>query len=57
MSGRSAHLLEKDIWVVTVLDILFSAPFGGDLVFKGGWEPFEELMDACAGLERRANGR
>ena len=21
------------------------------------WEPFEELMDACADLERRANGR
>lgn len=33
---RADYLLEKDIWVVTVLDILFSAPFGGDLVFKGG---------------------
>lgn len=33
---RADYLLEKDIWVVTVLDILFSAPFGGDLIFKGG---------------------
>lgn len=30
------YLLEKDIWVVQVLSILFSAPFANDLVFKGG---------------------
>lgn len=35
-SQRAGYLLEKDIWVVTVLEILFSAPFGGDLIFKGG---------------------
>ena len=34
--GRRAHLLEKDIWVVETLRALFEAPFGGDLVFKGG---------------------
>ena len=35
-SGRRAHLLEKDIWVVQTLGVLFDAPFGADLVFKGG---------------------
>ena len=30
------YLLEKDIWVVQILKILFDAPFGKDLVFKGG---------------------
>ena len=35
-SGRRAHLLEKDIWVVQTLSVLFEAPFGVDLVFKGG---------------------
>lgn len=35
-SGRPAHLLEKDVWVVTALEALFSAPFAEHLVFKGG---------------------
>jgi hypothetical protein len=35
-SGRSAHLLEKDIWVVWTLDALFSSDFRQHLVFKGG---------------------
>jgi hypothetical protein len=35
-SGRPPHLLEKDIWVVWLLDVLFQAPFGQHLVFKGG---------------------
>ena len=34
--GRPAYLLEKDIWVVQTLEVLFSAAFGKDLVFKGG---------------------
>lgn len=34
--GRPAHLLEKDAWVVCTLNILFTAPFGRHLVFKGG---------------------
>jgi len=33
---RRPYLLEKDIWVVQALSILFSAPFANDLVFKGG---------------------
>ena len=35
-SGRPAHLLEKDIWVVWTLSALFDSPFAGNLVFKGG---------------------
>jgi hypothetical protein len=34
--GRPAHLLEKDVWVVWTLQALFTAPFGPQLVFKGG---------------------
>lgn len=35
-SGRRAHLLEKDIWVVWTLSALFEGPFGESLTFKGG---------------------
>ncbi len=35
-SGRRIQLLEKDIWVVATLGVLFEAPFGRHLVFKGG---------------------
>lgn len=35
-SGRPAHLLEKDIWVVWTLGVLFDAPFAREIVFKGG---------------------
>ena len=36
LSGRRAHLLEKDIWVVQTLVALIETPFGADLTFKGG---------------------
>lgn len=36
ISGRRTQLLEKDIWVVATLGVLFEAPFGRHLVFKGG---------------------
>ena len=36
LSGRRAHLLEKDIWVVQTLRALTESPFGRDLTFKGG---------------------
>ena len=36
LSGHRPHLLEKDIWVVQTLSVLYSAPFGRHLVFKGG---------------------
>ncbi len=35
-SGRLSFLLEKDIWVVATLGVLFKAPFGPHIVFKGG---------------------
>ena len=35
-SRHPAFLLEKDIWVVATLGILFDAPFSEHLTFKGG---------------------
>ncbi len=35
-SGRPAHLLEKDAWVVWALSALYGSALGGHLVFKGG---------------------
>jgi len=35
-SGRPAHLLEKDVWVVWTLRHLFTGPHAPHLVFKGG---------------------
>lgn len=35
-SGRPLHLLEKDVWLVWILEVLFHAPFANHLVFKGG---------------------
>jgi hypothetical protein len=35
-SGRPGHLLEKDVWVVWTLNVLFNATFAAQLVFKGG---------------------
>jgi hypothetical protein len=35
-SGRPAHLLEKDVWVVWALAALFGSQLGEHLVFKGG---------------------
>lgn len=35
-SGRPAHLLEKDAWVVWALAALYGSPLGDHLVFKGG---------------------
>ena len=34
--SHKAHLLEKDVWVVAALSVLFDAPFAGHLIFKGG---------------------
>ena len=35
-SGRRANLLEKDVWVVATLRVLFGASWGRHLIFKGG---------------------
>ena len=34
--GQKTYLLDKDTWVVAILRVLFEAPFGPYLVFKGG---------------------
>jgi Nucleotidyl transferase AbiEii toxin, Type IV TA system len=47
-SGRPLHILEKDIWVVWTLAVLFEAPFGEHLVFKGG----TSLSKAYAAIDR-----
>ena len=36
LSGRRAHLLEKDVWVVYTLRALMNSPLGNDLTLKGG---------------------
>ncbi len=36
-SPHPAFLLEKDIWVVATLNVLFEAPFGRHLVFNSPW--------------------
>lgn len=46
-SGRPAHLLEKDVWVVWALRALFDAPLGEALVFKGGTS-----LTSCRSLSR-----
>ncbi len=35
-TGRPAHLLEKDVWVVWTLGVLFDSPLRTGLTFKGG---------------------
>ena len=35
-SGRPLHLLDKDVWLVWILEVLFQSPFATHLVFKGG---------------------
>ena len=35
-TGRPAHLLEKDIWVVWALSAIYASPLAEKLTFKGG---------------------
>ena len=35
-TGRPAHLLEKDIWVVWVLAAIYESDLASKLTFKGG---------------------
>lgn len=32
--GLSKQIIEKDLWVSTLLEIVFSLPFAGKLVFR-----------------------
>ena len=34
--GLSKQIIEKDLWVSTILEIIFTLPFANKLVFKGG---------------------
>lgn len=34
--GLPAQAIEKDLWVSTILQIVFTLPFADQLVFKGG---------------------
>ncbi len=35
-SNQQAYFLEKDIWIVATLAVLFESPFANHLIFKGG---------------------
>ena len=35
-TGASPQVIEKDLWVTTILQIVFSLPFADKLVFRGG---------------------
>lgn len=48
LSGRPAHLLEKDVMVVWALGVLGASPFDEHLVFKGG----TSLSKAYGAIER-----
>lgn len=48
-TGRPAYLLEKDVWVVWILGVLFGSALGEHLVFKGG----TSLSKAYGGLIQR----
>lgn len=45
-----AFLLEKDIWAVATLNVLFEAPFGRHLVFKGSTSLSKVWRDGVTGL-------
>jgi hypothetical protein len=60
-TGRPAHLLEKDAWVVWTLRALFESPLATDLTFKGGTslskaygviERFSEDIDLTCDIRR-----
>ncbi len=36
LTGRPLHLLDKDVWLVWTLEVLFQTDFASHLVFKGG---------------------
>jgi hypothetical protein len=38
-SGRPAHLLEKDIWVVWTLSAIYASPIADTLTFSGPTSP------------------
>ena len=60
-TGRPAHLLEKDVWVVWTLAAVFESPIASQLTFKGGTslskayriiERFSEDIDLTVDIRR-----
>ena len=47
-SRRRAFLLEKDIWVVATLGVLFDSPFAQHLTFKGGTQGRHFALEGMA---------
>jgi predicted nucleotidyltransferase component of viral defense system len=59
--GLPPQSIEKDLWVTTILQLVFSLPFADKLVFKGGtslskvWNVIERF---CEDIDlAKANGR
>lgn len=50
--GRTANLLEKDIYVVWMLEKIFSNPIGEHLTFKGGTSLSKAYKGACRDKEK-----
>ena len=59
-TGLYPQIIEKDLWVTTILQLIFSLPFADKLVFKGGtslskvWnviERFSEDIDLAVDRE------
>jgi len=44
-SGRPLHLLDKDVWLVWALDVLFRAPFADHTVFQRWFFAVEGVWD------------
>ena len=36
LQGLSKQVVEKDLWVSTILEVIFDLPYADKLVFKGG---------------------
>ena len=46
--GLSNQIIEKDLWVSTLLEIIFTLPFADKLVFKGS----TSLSKVCGLIDR-----
>jgi len=62
-TGAPAQVIEKDLWVTTILQIVFSLPFADKLVFRGGtslskvWNVIERFSeDIDLSVDRRHFG-
>ncbi len=51
-SGRSAGILEKDIWICWVLQTLFSIPHSHPMAFKGGTSLSKVYGESLTGFRK-----